>query len=146
MSSKPETTFIASVHRHLTDVYHEKMHNPYRGGTPDVWYSGDRGDLWVEYKYIPTIPKRAELKPALSKLQAEWLAGRRTEGRNMAVVVGCPEGCVVYTRGNWMRPLSPDEFRASLITRKQMADWIREDTGVSSAELNKRSGSKRAGK
>jgi hypothetical protein len=56
VSSKPETTFIQSIHRHLPkEVYREKMANPYRGGTPDVWYSGYKSDLWVEYKFIPKL-------------------------------------------------------------------------------------------
>ena len=60
MAAGPETRFIASVHRHLpVDLHHEKMHNAYRGGTADCWYSGQKDDLWVEYKFI-TVPKLEE--------------------------------------------------------------------------------------
>ena len=47
MSTKPENTFIGSVHKKFggKKPYIEKMYNPLRSGTPDVYYSGDVGDL-----------------------------------------------------------------------------------------------------
>ena len=60
MSSKPETTFITSIHKKLPEPppYHEKNNNPFNSGTPDVFYSGNEGDLWVEYKFMKELPKR----------------------------------------------------------------------------------------
>ena len=59
MSAKPENTFIGSVHKKfgVKKPYFEKMYNPLRSGTPDVYYSGDAGQLWIEYKFIPRIPR-----------------------------------------------------------------------------------------
>lgn len=71
MSKKPETTFIASVHKHLPkELHREKMNNPYSSGTPDVYYSGMKADLWIEYKFIPRIPAHdtTEIKIDLSTL------------------------------------------------------------------------------
>ena len=70
------------------------MHNAFRGGTPDVWYSGPGGDLWVEYKWIAKIPKSGIIVPNLSALQLDWLTKRRLEGRNVLVVVGTPKGAL----------------------------------------------------
>ena len=70
------------------------MHNAYRGGTPDVWYSGSRGDLWVEYKWIARIPKRGTIVPKLSPLQLDWLTKRKAQGRNVLVIVGSPKGAL----------------------------------------------------
>ena len=73
MGRGPENRFIASIHRLLPNELHaEKMHNPYRGGTFDVWYSGNKADIWVEYKYDDNW---------LSPLQAKWGRGRHAEGR-----------------------------------------------------------------
>ena len=96
MSSGPENKFIKSVHDKLTkEIYREKMHNPYRGGTADVWYSGKR-DVWVEYKWIQSVPKKGVL-PNCSPLQIAWLNGRHKEGRTVYVVVGCPLGAIIFS-------------------------------------------------
>lgn len=89
----PENRFIKRVHDRLPKaIYHEKMHNVYRGGTPDVWYSGKRGDLWVEYKWAKNLKK----PPALSELQKKWLRSRHAEGRPVAVVLAHPHGAAIY--------------------------------------------------
>ena len=100
------------------------MNNPYRSGTADVWYSGLKADLWVEYKFLPKIPSRASIVPGLSELQKEWLDGRLREGRNVAVIVGCRGGGVIYQHGTWREPLSPDEFCERICTRREVALWI----------------------
>jgi hypothetical protein len=75
----PENRLINAVKKELgSDVYSEKMHNAYRGGTPDVWYSGRGGDLWVEWKWIASVPKKGPIVPNLSELQKQWL-GRRVD-------------------------------------------------------------------
>ena len=139
MSSKPENNFIAAVHRKFEDgakPYFEKMHNPYRGGTWDVWYSGKkRGrrasrDLWVEYKWLPQIPKRETtlILPELSALQIVWGANRYDEGRNVWVIVGCPEGGVIYQDMAWEEPLPPSVFYSLVRTKQQLAAAIAEFT------------------
>lgn len=94
----PENRFIQRVHKHLDKaVYREKMHNPYRGGTPDVWYSGPKSDMWVEYKWNKARPTCK----GLSALQVKWLDARSAEGRNVAVVCGWERGVGVYMAGGW---------------------------------------------
>lgn len=130
MSRKPETTFIGSVHKHLPDEpYHMKNNNQYVGGIADVWYSGTKNDLWVEYKFI-IIPARETtlIKPEFSALQIEWLDGRLKEGRNVAAIIGCKEGGVVVRGGAWGEPLTPAQFRQRLLHRKEIAAWIRTQT------------------
>src|SRR5690606_30995025 len=97
MASKPETTFYNSVHKHLPpkpELHREKMNNPYSSGTPDFWFSGPRGDLWIEYKWLPRTPQRGAVSPPklLSPLQAKWLEARHGEGRAVGVIIGCPAG------------------------------------------------------
>lgn len=127
MSRKPESTFIASVHRHLPpELHREKMCNPYSSGTADVWYSGNHADLWVEYKFIQKLPAKPGtlIVPELSALQADWLDGRNDEGRNVILIVGCPEGGVIYIEGNWHKTYSTEQFRKMIRDRKTLADWI----------------------
>jgi len=132
MSVKPETRYIAKVHRSLVDVYHEKMNNPYRSGTADVWYSGDKGDLWIEYKYIPEIPKRSDtlIVPDLSDRQKRWLGNRLDEGRNVAVVLGTPIGGMIYRDRAWLKPLRAEDLRKQVLVAPVLADWIRGQTGI----------------
>jgi hypothetical protein len=120
--SKPETSFYQALHRHLPrGLYHEKMHNPYHGGTWDVWYSGAR-DLWVEYKHVLLPVRPATLVPiALSALQLEWGRARYAEGRNLAVIVGCREGGVLLRDLAWEQALTCAAFRARLLTRPALA-------------------------
>lgn len=127
----PENTFINSVHKHVAArVYREKMCNPYRGGTPDVWYSGDRGDIWIEYKYIrkEDLPKNPEtlVVPALSPLQKKWLHDRYQEGRKVFVVVGTQAGCVIFKDLTWEGGIPAVVFQEGMITRAAAAAWIEE--------------------
>lgn len=131
MAAKPENTFITGVHKYLPDVYKEKMYNPYRSGTADVWYSGDMGDIWIEYKYIPKIPKSLKIVPALTDRQLKWLRDRHAEGRNIAVILGCPAGGVFYQHMQWEQSMSDVQMRARLYSRTDLAGLIREHTGVS---------------
>lgn len=107
MSSGPENRFIKSINDKLTkDIYCEKMHNPYRGGTADVWYSG-KYDAWIEYKWITSMPKKGVLIPKLSGLQKIWCKDRFTEGRTVFVVVGCPRGAIIFSNpAEWINGLS----------------------------------------
>lgn len=124
--SGPENRFIASLHRLLPkEVYAEKMHNPYRGGTFDVWYSGKKRDLWVEYKWIPSVPVSAITVPNLSPLQVAWGRGRAGEGRNVVVIVGCPEGGVLYdTPQMWEAGLYAVQFKQAIATKHAIVAWL----------------------
>lgn len=131
MSAKPEGTFTRGVHKYLpSDVYFMKNNNPYLGGPADCWYSAKRADLWVEYKYIPKVPVTADVVPNLSALQTEWLRGRHKEGRNVAVIVGCPDGGVVLRNLKWEKPIPRAEFVRSIQTRAELAAWIYNEVGV----------------
>ena len=131
MSSKPESGFIRSVHAHLPpSVYRMKNNNPYMGGVADCWYSDCMADLWVEYKFVPKLPKTVDVPINLSALQLEWLEGRHNEGRNLAVIVGSPKGGVVFRALEWATPISSTEFTRRIKTRAELAAWIHNQVGV----------------
>lgn len=132
MAQKPEARFVSSIHRYLPkNLHHEGMANPYRSGTPDDWYDGPAGDLWIEYKYSEKIPKRLDLRaqttsPKLSKLQERWLRARHLNGRNVAVVVGFKEGGVIMRDLEWEKEWSKEDLQKRIKTRKEIAIWITE--------------------
>lgn len=131
MSSKSESRYYQAVHRLLPKHLHkEKMHNPYRGGTADVWYSGNSDDLWVEYKFLAKPPVRSSYKVSkdLSELQLMWLHDRYKEGRNVVVIVGTPLGAKIYTSLSWETDeVSAEDFRNGL-TKQEVANYITQRT------------------
>ena len=133
MASKPENVFIAAVHRKFgpEKPYFEKMYNPLRAGTPDVYYSGDLGDMWVEYKYIPRIPRSKDILPGITPLQRRWLNNRFGEGRNVAVILGTPTGGVIYQNKEWDTPLSSTVLASRVVSKLEVAQWITSQVGVS---------------
>jgi hypothetical protein len=139
MSRGPENRFIASIHRLLKGLCHfEKMHNPYRGGTADVWYSGFTQDAWVEYKWLPRVPKRGVVKPKLEPLQREWLRGRFLEGRTVFVVIGCPAGGIVFPLlKDWEEGVLVSQIR--IMPKKELANEIYTLVGRSSETKNEES-------
>lgn len=126
MSAKAENTFIAGVHKQMpSDIYKEKMSNPYRGGTPDVYYEA-RFQLWAEYKFIE-VPKRADtlIKPNLSELQLDWLQRCYDNGHKCRVIVGSRAGGVMLAApGNWKYGITAGEYMASIKTKKEIADIL----------------------
>jgi len=144
---KPENTFIASVHRmlappprpnmnipvglkNITRLHKEKMHNTFRSGTADVWYSG-RMDLWIEYKWVPRLGKK--ITPKLSPNQKLWLNGRWVEGRNVKVVVGSPNGCIVFrTPIEWLYGVELSD--AQVLTKAEIARWIEKECGLAGSQ------------
>ena len=131
MASKPEASFIRSVHKYLPKdkLYTEGMANPYRGGTPDRYYEGNRSELWVEYKYYPILPLIMDLtnqkaKVKLSGLQMKWLRRAHGNGRRVAVIVGCPDGGIVIPGLTWERTYTREEAQALIWSRKEVMRWI----------------------
>jgi hypothetical protein len=116
-----EHGFIRSVNNQLKllcggSVFVWKIHTTFSGGTPDCWYSGASGDLWVEYKYLPILPRRKKTRiiPALSARQLSWLAERYAEGRNVLVVLGSPSGCAVVRGPEFGEGLYQNSFSLSV--------------------------------
>ena len=128
----PENTFIQSVHRRLPrELYRIKNNNVFNSGQPDVWYSGKKADLWVEYKFIKVPVKDSTpidllsgKNPPLSYLQQEWLRMRCGEGRNVGLMVGSKDGGVWFPGVSWDGVYSTEEFRARLQTRAELGKII----------------------
>ena len=134
MSAGPENRFRMALHRKLPpELHQEKMHNPYRGGTFDDWYSGSEADIWVEYKW---------LNNPLSPLQMKWGRERYAEGRRVFVIAGRKDGGVLYT--------TPAQWEAleggTNMTKAEIVAWLVDQTmgislnGKSNTEAVRRGG------
>jgi hypothetical protein len=124
MASKPETNFIKRINKAFGKTpqespYSEKMHNPYRGGTPDVYYEGEKGSMWVEFKWYPRQPKTITTFEKLTPLQTAWITRAYGNGINVAIVAGCPNGAMIITE------LATDtEFPFVPQPEKEVSQWI----------------------
>ena len=138
MATLPETRFYRKIHKHLDKAIHkEKMANPYRGGTPDVWYSGLKTDLWIEYKWLskPALKAPIYVHKLLSALQTRWLDQRLSEGRNVAVILGTPVGAWIYEDGTWgysrqlPTSITQDKIIRKGLTHVGIAEFINQYVG-----------------
>tara|TARA_R110000868_G_scaffold19020_1_gene82350 strand:- start:387 stop:842 length:456 start_codon:yes stop_codon:yes gene_type:complete len=86
-----ETGFINKVHKALPkEIYKWKIRDTYHGGVPDVYYSGTKGCIFIEYKYQKTIPLRptSKIKTRTSQQQRHWLSTARMHNVPSFLVVG----------------------------------------------------------
>ena len=116
MTSKPETLLIHRIHSRITPKLHrQKQNNAFTSGIPDVWYSGTKADLWVEYKYGDNT---------LSPLQKLWLQRRHAEGRNLAVIHCLTSGKnVLLEDSDMFLPVSTVKHM-SVMDDDETAQWI----------------------
>jgi len=144
MAQKPEASFRSSVHKHIPKkVYKVGMANTYAGGIPDTYYDGPRTDFWIEWKYLPDLPKRnatmidlmKQGTPNLSKLQDEWLTRRwenskNEKGRgNVCVALGFGKGkdakiTLFFRPTEWQTPWTRDEIMTFSMTRQEFVEWL----------------------
>lgn len=98
-----------------------KISDRFTRSVPDVRYSGPKARLYVEYKWVNSLPKHATVKPNLSEGQKQWLRDEAALGVNVAVVVGSPEGAVLYKDLSWE---SPVPAQGHVIPHRSLAEYI----------------------
>ena len=129
---KPEARFRTRVEDKLPHKVHAQgMALMHSNGTPDRYYEGPNGNLFVEYKWIAAKKPRFVL-PDLSPLQRAWVNRRYDNKHPVAVIVGCPTGGVVYLNRMWDHEITGTEFLAQVIPVTQIARWIQAVTMESS--------------
>jgi len=128
-----EHSFIDAVHRLLpTDPFIKwKIHDIYTGGKPDAYYCGPASDLWIEYKYLPALPKRptTAIKIDISLIQIDWLSRLAAFGRPVWVVVGSPKQAVILTIEEALGPITQAEYLRRAITFRELGSRIKEHCG-----------------
>lgn len=119
-----EAGFTRAIHKKLpSTVYHWKVNDRFTVGVPDAWYSGERGDLWVEYKFLPKLP-RVIRHTLLSDKQRHWLNLRHAEGRNVMVAIGHEKRVLVLEHGNWNYDQDRQTFESDALTRQDFVDTL----------------------
>ncbi len=120
-----EHGFIKSIHRYLhPNVHSWKIHDTYTGGVPDAMYSGPAGILFVEYKYVKTLPKRVTtpIKHSLSALQLQWLERMKVSAK-AALILGVEDTCIILV-DDFNTNICKTKYIEESVTRKQAADFI----------------------
>ena len=117
-----EATYTSGINRGVKarGVYAWKISDRFTAGVPDSYYSGNTADLWVEYKWVQALPKRVAPTPQLSKNQALWLKDQHERGRMVAVILGSPEGAVIYPGLSWESPAPTPK----VVAKSEVIDWI----------------------
>ena len=120
-----EHSFIKSIHRYLhPDLHSWKIHDTYTGGVPDAMYSGPAGLLFVEYKYVKELPKKAttSIKHSLSALQLQWL-NRVNQPANAALIVGVADTCIIIL-DDFSSIICKNRYIEQSRSRKEAAEFI----------------------
>ena len=97
-------------------------------------YAGPAGVLFVEYKYVKTLPKRDDtvIRHSLSALQVAWLE-RMSQSTNVALVLGVADTAIILER-DFSTNISKLQYIEENITRKAVADYIYKVTHVGKTE------------
>lgn len=87
-------------------------------------YAGPAGVLFVEYKYIKSLPKRDDtvLKHSLSPLQLAWLTNM-SRCANVALVLGVEDRALILV-SDFSRLICKHEYVEQSINKKEVAKWI----------------------
>lgn len=122
--AKPEARLTENLNKGIRalGIYAWKISDKFTTGVLDTWYSGNKADLWVEYKWDPEPPKYAPIRPGLSEKQKDWIMGRHSEGRSVAVIIGTPLGCIIYPGLAYQKPKCRTDV--TFYTKKEVIDWI----------------------
>jgi hypothetical protein len=128
----PERRFIDKVHRRLVAPVWKQSTTGMAGsnGTPDYYYEGLCGALWVEYKGIDGFfPKQINLlskNPKLTPLQRRWVDRAYGNDVQVAVILGGDQGGIIFTEGAWGYEHSLSDLR--IWTLQDVAEAIYETT------------------
>ena len=136
MAQGPESQFRVSVHKHIRRhlVYVEGMAKTFSMGTPDTYYEGPKGALWVEWKFLRTIPvRKVDISKLLSPAQLRWLERAHSNSVKCAVIVGHKDGGVYFSNPlvwNGTYTYNRESFLSVNQTRKELAKLIETNVGV----------------
>lgn len=126
-----EHGFVRKVHKKLREAKRLrkiwKINDNFQGGVPDAYYLAEKDDLWIEYKYLPKLPKRSTtlIVPDLSELQHRWLRDEQECGNNAWVVMGHPEGVwVTSDLGRCRHGIDKSTFVDESLTVQGLVDLI----------------------
>lgn len=116
-----ESDYTQAVHKRLpASVKAWKIRDDYQGGVADAFYrrrDGEKGTpLWIEYKYIKTLPKRdtTMIVADLSELQKGWLKEAEQAGEEVRVIIGYGSEGVMLSLDEAVGGVSKADFQQRL--------------------------------
>ena len=125
-----ENTFWLALRKKLVPrVYALKINLRFTAGIPDCWLSGSQGDLWMENKYLQTVPPIVDPTKLLSALQQQWLRRRYAEGRSVGVLIGSSEGHLYFPSLSWLSPVTRGTFQTKAKKTGEIAEELIEIVG-----------------
>lgn len=122
-----EHGFIRAVHAHLPpEIFRWKIHDTFAGGVPDAFYAGPASTLFVEYKYVKSLPKQNNtvVRTCLTPQQKHWLDTLHTLGQPVALIIGIGDQALVLLDKKWNSNISRTGFIKEAIPRNHVAPWI----------------------
>lgn len=126
-----ESGFWQSLRKKLVPrVYALKLNLNFVQGVPDAWLSGSEQDLWMENKYLKSLPAVIQPEKLLTTLQSQWLEERYLEGRHVGVLIGSSEGHVFLEGLSWKgSTISKGDFLERAVSTKDIANRLVELLG-----------------
>ena len=122
-----EHSFIRAIHKSLpAEVYRWKIHDTFTGGVPDTLYAGPSGILFIEYKWLKSLPKKqsTSINLGLSQLQINWLDKFHSYNQNVAVAVGYSGGVLLFTNKDWTKDINVANIQNYSLSRKDYISFI----------------------
>lgn len=111
------------------NYYVWKIRDSYTNGIPDMWIQKDAGDLWLEAKYIASLPVRSStlVVPNLSDLQRLWVTEKYNAGISCAVILFVDKECLFLTTPDeWSTGITSGEAKTRIVPRIKAVEWVQE--------------------
>lgn len=125
-----ENTFWQSLRKMLVPrVYALKLNLRFIAGVPDCWLSGSLEDLWLELKYVSTLPPVVDPTKLLTVLQQQWLIDRYNEGRHVGALIGSSDGHLFFPGLSWQSSVSREKWIQTGMTTRETAEMLVERLG-----------------
>jgi hypothetical protein len=130
----PESKFVRRVGRLLpSDIHSEGMANPYRGGTPDRYYEGNRNCLWAEYKYAKAVPASWCASGHVTSLQRLWITRAQKNHVPVCVIAGFGSHGIVFVKPiqeYWDTIYIREEIKELMLPVQDIAAFIIAHCGI----------------
>lgn len=141
-----ESQYTANIGKRLpADIMRSwKINDNFAGGVPDAFYRHRQGvrPLWIEYKFIKTLPKRPStlIVPNLSQQQLMWLQECVEANELAAVIIGCESlkhkrqvcGVVLTNPKEWVNGITAEQFaeRSETLNYDAIAMFVTSTTKI----------------
>lgn len=122
-----EHGFIRAVHAHLPpELFRWKIHDSFAGGVPDAFYAGPASSLFVEYKYVKSLPQRGntQIRTCLTPQQKYWLDRLHDLNQPVALILGSGKLALVILAKQWNTNPTKQCFLEQAVAFEEAANWI----------------------